>query len=431
MRPSFVLSPVTSHFVRSQLHSLDPKKAIGLDDLSSRFLHDGADLILSPVTHIINISIITETVPASFKEARVVPLFKKGSRLDPGNYRPVSILSVLSKILERAVHSQLNAYLSERGLLLENQSGFCGGFSTDSCLIGLTDYIRGEMAGGNMVGMVLIDLQKAFDTVDHTILLDKLRAMGVSSTAWFESYLTCRQQCVVVNGVRSDFLPVSCGVPQGSILGPQLFLIYINDMSISLNCKLSLYADDSALLFSHKDARVIAERLSQELTRCKHWLIDNKLSLHVGKTECLLFGSKRRLKKVGEFCIYCEGALVVRVYKVKYLGLQLDPDLDGSSHVQSLLKTCAGRLAFLYRHSFLLDKNCRKILCSSLIQPYIDYCCSSWFSGLSSHFKSRLDVLQRKMLRFVNSLDNRHHVDNSDLHALSWLSITDRVVFLR
>ena len=118
LRPSFVLSPVTSHFVRSQLHSLDPKKAIGLDDLSSRFLHDGADLILSPVTHIINISVITETVPASFKEARVVPLFKKGSRLDPGNYRPVSILSVLSKILERAVHSQLNAYLSERGLLL-------------------------------------------------------------------------------------------------------------------------------------------------------------------------------------------------------------------------------------------------------------------------------------------------------------------------
>ena len=160
-------------------------------------------------------------------------------------------------------------YLSKRGLLLENQSGFRGGYSTDSCLIGLTDYIRGQMADGNMVGMVLIDLQKAFDTVDHTILLDKLRAMGVSSTAWFESYLTCRRQCVVVNGVKSDFLSISCGVPQGSILGPLLFLVYINDMNISLNCKLSLYADDSALLFSHKDPRVIAERISQELTRCR------------------------------------------------------------------------------------------------------------------------------------------------------------------
>ena len=156
LRPSFVLSPVTSHFIRSQLNSLDPKKAIGLDDLSSRFLRDGTEHIISPVTHIINISIITETVPTSFKEARVVPLFKKGSRLDPGNYRPVSILSVLSKVLERAVHSQLNDYLSKRGLLLENQSGFRGGYSTDACLIGLPIYIRGQMAGGNVVGMELI-----------------------------------------------------------------------------------------------------------------------------------------------------------------------------------------------------------------------------------------------------------------------------------
>ena len=126
LRPSFCLSPVSTHFIRKELASLNTKKAIGLDDISSLFLRDGADCIISPVTHIINLSINTETVPSGFKEAKVIPLFKKGSTLDPGNYRPVSILNVLSKILERAVHKQLSEYLEKRGLLFENQSGFRG-----------------------------------------------------------------------------------------------------------------------------------------------------------------------------------------------------------------------------------------------------------------------------------------------------------------
>ena len=139
-RPKFVLSPVTSHYIRKQLNSLDPKKATGIDGISPLFLRDATDVIVAPITHVINLSIITETVPTAFKEARVVPVYKKGSKLEPGNYRPVSILCTLSKILERAVHSQLNSYLTERGILCENQSGFRGGYSTDSCLFGLKDF---------------------------------------------------------------------------------------------------------------------------------------------------------------------------------------------------------------------------------------------------------------------------------------------------
>ena len=252
-RPGFTLSPVPSHFVRKQLCSLDPKKAVGLDGVSSLFLRDGADFIFKPIQHLINLSIITESVPDLFKEAKVVPLFKKGSTLDPGNYRPVSVLSVLSKILERAVHTQLAEYLEKRSILFENQSGFRGGFSTDTSLIGLTDFVRTELSKGRYVGMVLIDLCKAFDTVDHSILIEKLRAVGVTSLSWFKSYLAERRQCVEICGVRSDFLPMTCGVPQGSILGPLLFLVYINDLSMALNCRLSLYADDSALIFSDAD----------------------------------------------------------------------------------------------------------------------------------------------------------------------------------
>ena len=431
LRPSFCLSPVTSHFIRKQLDSLKTKKAVGLDDISSLFLRDAAECIVTPVSHIINVSITTETVPRALKEARVIPLFKKGSSLDPGSYRPVSILNTLSKILERATHSQLNEYLEKRGLLFENQSGFRGGYSTDSCLIGLTEYIKGEISKGNLVGMVLIDLQKAFDTVDHAILLKKLESIGVSSVSWFGSYLSDRRQCVDVGGTKSEFLPVTCGVPQGSILGPLLFLIYINDMSISLSCRLSLYADDSALIFAHRDPEVIGTFLSDELSKCKSWLVDNRLSLHVGKTESLLFGSKRKLKGAGNFLVTCDGTPVGRVFTVKYLGVYLDASLDASSHAGHLMKTCAGRLAFLYRYSNLLDTKCRLTLCSTLIQPHIDYCCSSWFSSLSAVLKERLNVLQRKMIRFIHGLDPRDHVDLKNLRDLSWLSIPDRVTFFK
>ena len=140
------------------------------------------------------------------------------------SYRPVSLLNVLSKILERTVHGQLIQYLEKKGLLFEYQSGFRSGYSTDTCLINLTDHIRTEISKGNMVGMVMIDLRKAFDTVDFDVLLSKLKIMGVGSLDWFRSYLTGRRQCVSVDGIDSDFLEIGCGVPQGSILGPMLFL---------------------------------------------------------------------------------------------------------------------------------------------------------------------------------------------------------------
>ena len=192
LRDPFVLSHVSGHFIRKQLLSLNPRKAVGLDDISSLFLRDGAESIIDPVKHIINLSITTELVPVGFKQARVLPLYKKGSRVEAGYYRPVGVLSVLSKVLERAVHKQLGEYLAKRDLLYKNQSGFRGSYSTDTCLVGLTDYIKGEMGKGSLVGLVLMDLQKAFDTVDHRILLDKLESMGVSSVSWFRSYLEGR-----------------------------------------------------------------------------------------------------------------------------------------------------------------------------------------------------------------------------------------------
>ena len=279
--------------------------------------------------------------------------------------------------------------------------------------------------------MVLIDLQKAFDTVNHEILLSKMESMGVASVSWFKSYLSQREQCVEVNGKRSDFLEVTCGIPQGSILGPQLFLLYINDLSASIDCNLSLYADDSALIFAHKDPKHIVEHLSAQLTKCKGWLTDNKLSLHVGKTESILFGSNRKLKGISGFEVTCEGSIVKQVTDVKYLGVQLSGNLNGRSHAEGLIKKCAARLSFLYRNAAMLDHVTRKTLCSALIQPYMDYCCSSWYSGLTKQLKQKLDVIQRRMVRYIFSMHHMSHVDTRNLHDLSWLSMTDRVRYFK
>ena len=428
---AFKLCPVSSDFILKELRSLNPNKSTGLDGVPARFLRDGAVLLKDQLTHIINVSIMTSTVPTEFKLARVRPLYKKNSRSEVGNYRPVSILCVTSKLLEKAVYSQLETYLRENNILYGYQSGFRSSFSTDTCLIHLNDYIRSQMSIGNYTGLVLIDLQKAFDTVDHVILCKKLKAMGIASVDWFSSYLSDRKQIVSVNEVDSNPLGVSCGVPQGSILGPLLFLCYVNDMASSVDCKLLLYADDSALLVSDKNPGHIAERLGNELDSCRQWLIDNKLSLHLGKTECMLFGTKKRLNKVNSFSVSCGGQTIKSTKVAKYLGVTLDETLNGESIAQDVIKKAGARLRFLYRQAGSLNLTTRKILCNALIMCYYDYTCSSWYTSLSQHFKNRLQTMQNKVVRFILDLGPRAHIGQAERNKIGMLSVQDRVIQLK
>ena len=200
-KKEIILKPVTEDFVYKQILNLNPVKSTGLDDIPARFIRDGAPVLKIPITYIVNLSITTATVPDDMKVARVKPLYKKNSSLEAGNYRPVSILSVVSKILEKSVYTQLVHFLDENNILFEFQSGFRSKFSTDTCLIHLFDYIKSNTSKGLFTGMLLLDLQKAFDTVDHDILCKKLEVIGVISVDWFKSYLVDRKQFVQVNGV--------------------------------------------------------------------------------------------------------------------------------------------------------------------------------------------------------------------------------------
>ena len=289
------------------------------------------------------------------------------------------------------------------------------------------DYLHTNISEGKYVGMVLLDLQKAFDTVDHDILCNKLKVMGVGCLEWFESYLKNRLQVVTLDGINSTPGFVQCGVPQGSILGPLLFLCYINDMPISIKCKLLLYADDSALLVSGFDPNSIATQLSQELKSCYDWLIDNKLSLHLGKTESILFSTKRKNKINNNFQVFFNTTPITNVNSVKYLGLNLDCTLSGESIVSTITKKATSRLKFLYRYNSILKEQSKKILCSALIQSHLDYCCSSWYTSLNKLQKKRLQVLQNKFIRFILDLGPRAHIGSAEFIKVNMLPVSDRV----
>ena len=383
---------VSENFVNTELSKINPNKSYGIDGIQARFIKDSASEIKLPITYIINLSIDSNTVPTDFKYAKVTPLYKKGNKSQVENYRPISILSVVSKVLEKAIYFQFEKYLKENNILYSYQSGFRKKHSTDTCLIDLMDFLHTNISEGKYVGMVLLDLQKAFDTVDHDILCNKLKHMGVACVGWFESYLKNRLQVVTLDGVNSLPGNVQCGVPQGSILGPLLFLCYVNDMPISIKCKLLLYADDSALLVSWLTPESISQKLSQELKSCHDWLVDNKLSLHIGKTESILFSTKKKNNQSDNFQVFCNGTPVKRVNFVKYLGLTIDSTLSGDSIVSNITEKATSRLKFLYRYKSILKEQSRKILCSALIQCHLDYSCSSWYTNLNKLQATPLDV---------------------------------------
>ena len=229
----------------------------------------------------------------NLKVSKTIPTFnEKGSNLECNNYRPVSLLSNINKIIEKLVYTRLFRFLNTHNCIYELQFGFREYHSPNHALISLTEDIRNALDDKHFVGGVYIDLQKAFDTVDHKILLYKLNHYGIRGKAneWFNSYLTNRKQYVSINGFKSDEKVMNFGVPQGSVLGPLLFLIYINDIHIALKyCKTRLFADDTNLLIKNKSLKQLQKHLNLDLRNLCNWLTTNKISLNASKTELLIF----------------------------------------------------------------------------------------------------------------------------------------------
>ena len=293
---------MTEDHVLQLLKDMYVDKATGIDNLSGIFLKDGANILAKPISELCNLSIKYSVFPKDCPIAKLKPLYKKGSTTLPKNYRPISLLPLISKIIEKVVHDQTQAYLDENNKILYRfQSGFRKDFSTDLCLSYLNNKIATGFESRLHTGMILIDLQKAFDTINHEILINKMEFLGFSKNVilWFKSYLSHRKFKVNLNKPFLEPGQPLCGFPQGSILGPFLFLLYINDMPQAVKCELLLYADDTCLIFQHSDINEIEFQLNKNFSSICDWFVDNKLSIHFDedKTKSILFRSKSKIKK--------------------------------------------------------------------------------------------------------------------------------------
>ena len=298
----FHLSITSQEEVFKIIQNIDISKAAGIDNLSGKFLKAGAEILAKPPNEICNLSITSRAFPNACKVAKLKPIFKKGKKTDPSNYRPISLLPLISKVLERVNYDQTNGFLKGNNLLYNYRSRFRTNHSTSLCLSFLTDKILKGFNEGLLNRMILIDLQKAFDSISHEILFKKLKAMGFSEVCitWFQSYLSERIFFISIENQLSDYGRILCGVQQGLIVGPLLFLIYVNGMSQAVNSNLFLYADDSCLMFQHKGVEEIEKVVNNDFENICDWFVDNELSIHFGegKTKSILFASQRKIKTI-------------------------------------------------------------------------------------------------------------------------------------
>ena len=427
---NFKFSLTSNDIVLNLLEDINPTKAVGIDNLSGRFLKDGAPVLSKPITQLCNLSIKLSVFPDDCKIAKLKPLYKKGSNVDPKNYRPISLLPLVSKIFEKIVHIQTQEYLDTHQILYKYQSGFRARHSTDTCLSLLNDKILQGFDVGKLTGMILIDLQKAFDTIDHEILLMKLECLGFSKSSinWYKSYLENRKFLVNVENEYSNPGDLTCGVPQGSILGPLIFLMYVNDMPKSVDCNLYLYADDTCLVFSDDNLKSIESSLNRNFDSLCDWFIENKLSIHFGeeKTKCIVFGTKKRLKNLDELKIRHKDIRIKQHKSVTYLGCILDDCLSGESMATKVLGKINGRLQFLYRKHSFLNSHLRRTLCNALIQPHFDYASSAWYPNLNKKFSKKVQIAQNKCIRFCLYLGNRAHIGINEFKEIKWLPTRER-----
>ncbi len=429
---SFNLQPVDQASILKMLEKTNANKAPGIDKLPGIFIKDGASLLAAPLTQLINLSISTASFPDPFKIAKLVALFKKGSKTDPKNYRPVSLLPLLSKIFERTVHIQTEKFLSDNNILYKHQSGFRPLHSTESCLTHLSDQILSASDKGCYTGMILIDLQKAFDTLDHSLLLDKLGLLNFSDNTilWFKSYLSNRTFLVNVESTFSEPADLRCGVPQGSILGPLLFLLYINDLPQAVTeCDVRLYADDTCISFTHKIITEIETKLNIDFNNLCDWFVDNKLSIHFGenKTKSILFCPKNKRISADPITITRNDVTLKQFSTVEYLGCLLDETLSGREMALKVLTKINGKLRFLYRQGKYLNPRLRRMLCNTLIQPHFDFACSAWYPNLTNCLKSKLQIAQNKCIHYCLFLNNREGIRYKHLKEINWLPVKDRV----
>ena len=399
---SFFIFPTTAEEIETEITKLKSSKAAAPFSIPVFILKILKTVISKPLEVLFNASFETGIVPDSFKLANVIPVYKKGSQTSLSNYRPISLLSVFDKLLEKLMCNRLVNFLEKKKIIFDNQFGFRSKHSTGHAILSIVDKIQRAIDERDFSCGIFLDFSKAFDIINHEILLKKLEFYGIRGIAkqWFSSYLTNRLQTVTVNGATSIPANIPCGVPQGSVLGPVLFLLYINDFHHCSNFfDFHLFADDTNLFCKHKNLTSLQASINSELSNVNSWLCANKLSLNIDKTSFVIFHPPQR-KVTFNFHLTLNGKKLQQDSCIKYLGILIDSNLSWKPQIASIAKKTKRSIGILSKLRHYVNSDILTNLYYSLIYPFLTYGITIWGNTYPTTLQP-LYILQKKAVRIM------------------------------